>query len=251
MKLGKNLHKILNRPASCIAEGFRYGCKQMLSYIIKWTIIIIIATVVFVIVYKIATGLPFQTLLASRTELTMQPATAAAPIAAVRRPMTTFNRQQQNPISIDEISYRIGTSGTAVLKDFSGPAAQQQSQNKLNPISIIEDEFAFGQQQINRQFDQAKHELDIRTYAKPEEYLNAISELRQQSSQAGLQLRQKAEAKLLRMQQIMTLVDEKTMPSEVGQKAMWRIAGLDEEAIDAMFPETKSRNLMQEHADKH
>jgi hypothetical protein len=121
-------------------------------------------------------------------------------------------------------------------------------QGQSNPISKIEDEVAFGQQQINRQFDQAKHELDVRTYTKPEEYIQAINDLKQQVAHAGLQLRQKAEAKLFSMQQIMKLVDEKIMPSQSGQKAMWRIAGLDEDQINDMLPETKPRNLMQEHA---
>lgn len=45
------------RSAIChyIAEAFRYGGKQMLCDIIKWTIIIIIAAVVFGIAYRIAT----------------------------------------------------------------------------------------------------------------------------------------------------------------------------------------------------
>ena len=41
-----------------IAEPFRYGGKQMLCDIIKWTIIIIIAAVVFGITYRIATNGP-------------------------------------------------------------------------------------------------------------------------------------------------------------------------------------------------
>ena len=45
----------LRKLVSFIAEGFRYEGKQMLSDILKWTIIIIIAVVVFVIAYKVAT----------------------------------------------------------------------------------------------------------------------------------------------------------------------------------------------------
>ena len=45
----------LRKLVSYIAEGFRYGGKQMFSDILKWTIIIVIAAVVFVIAYKVAT----------------------------------------------------------------------------------------------------------------------------------------------------------------------------------------------------
>lgn len=43
------------KVTSYIADCFRYSGKQMLSDIIKWTIIIIIAAIVFTISYKIAT----------------------------------------------------------------------------------------------------------------------------------------------------------------------------------------------------
>ncbi|OHB62489.1 MAG: hypothetical protein A2167_03410 [Planctomycetes bacterium RBG_13_46_10] len=204
-----------SKVISYIADCFRYSGKQMLSDIIKWTIIIIITTVVFVTVYKIGTGLPFQPLPSSGTELIIKAARTVPTADTAERPTTTFNRQQQNP------------------------------------ISMIEDEVAFGQEQINRQFDLAKYELDQRTYKDPKEYIQAINELRQQTAKAGLQLRQKSEAKLLRMQQIMKLVEEGKMPKQAGQRALWRIAGMDEEVIDVMFPKNKPRNLMQEHADEH
>ncbi len=50
-----NLRNPFKRLASYIAESFRYGGKQMLSDIIKWTIIIIIAAIVFGIAYRIVT----------------------------------------------------------------------------------------------------------------------------------------------------------------------------------------------------
>jgi len=56
-----NLHNRFNRVLSYIAEAFRYGGKQMLCDIIKWTIIIIIAAIVFGITYRIATkDLPYR-----------------------------------------------------------------------------------------------------------------------------------------------------------------------------------------------
>jgi len=50
------LSDVFHSTRSYIAEAFRYGGKQMLCDIIKWTIIIIIAAVVFGITYRIATN---------------------------------------------------------------------------------------------------------------------------------------------------------------------------------------------------
>lgn len=50
-----NLRNRFNRLRSYIAEAFRYGGKQMLCDIMKWTIIIIIAAIVFGIAYRIVT----------------------------------------------------------------------------------------------------------------------------------------------------------------------------------------------------
>lgn len=50
-----NLCNRFNRLPPYIAETFRYGGKQMLCVIIKWTIIIIIAAIVFGITYRIVT----------------------------------------------------------------------------------------------------------------------------------------------------------------------------------------------------
>ena len=44
----------LRKPKCYIADALRLGGKQMLCDIIKWTIIIIIAAIVFVVAYKIA-----------------------------------------------------------------------------------------------------------------------------------------------------------------------------------------------------
>lgn len=48
------MNKIIRKSKSYIAESLHLGGKQMLCDIIKWTIIIIIAAVVFTIAYKIA-----------------------------------------------------------------------------------------------------------------------------------------------------------------------------------------------------
>jgi hypothetical protein len=151
------------------------------------------------------------------------------------------------PATQQEIPF--GQSGSIVINNSTmGLPQQPQQQNKLRPTEIIEDEVAQGQKQINQQFDQAKHELDVQTYKNPEDYLNAINDLRGKAAQAGLQLRQKAEAKLYSLNQVIRLVKEGTMPKEAGQRAAWRISGLSDEQVDAMMPESKPRNLIQEHA---
>jgi hypothetical protein len=49
------LHNRFNRLRSYIVEALRYGGKKMLCDIMKWTIIIIIAAIVFGITYRIVT----------------------------------------------------------------------------------------------------------------------------------------------------------------------------------------------------
>lgn len=150
------------------------------------------------------------------------------------------------PAKQQEIPFGQGGSMTFNPQQFIGPAPKQQ--NKTMPSAIIENEIAMGQRQINEQFDQAKFQLDQQVYKNPEDYINAINELKGKAAQAGLQLRQKAEAKMYSLNQVIQLVKEGSMPQEAGQRAAWRIAGLSDEQVDAMLPETKPRNLIQEHA---
>jgi hypothetical protein len=151
------------------------------------------------------------------------------------------------PATQQEIPFGQSGSMTYNPKQFEGPVIQQPQQKRFDPVSIVEGEIALGQRQINQQFDQAKHELDVQTYKNPEDYLNAINELRGKAGQAGLKLRQKGEAKLYSMKQMAQLVKEGNMPKEAGQRAIARIAGLSDEQVDAMLPESKPRNLIQEH----
>jgi hypothetical protein len=58
--------QFLNKSRSYIAEALRFGSKQMLCDIIKWAVIIIIAAIVFLIVYHILYG-PDPSIDASRS----------------------------------------------------------------------------------------------------------------------------------------------------------------------------------------
>lgn len=149
------------------------------------------------------------------------------------------------PATQQEIPF--GQSGSMTLANPQQQSPPQQ-RNTTTATSIIEGEIELGQRQINLQFDQAKYELDQQVYKNPEDYINAINELKGKAAQAGLQLRQKAEAKLYSLNQVLQLVKEGSMPKEAGQRAAYRIAGLSNDQVDAMFPEEKPRNLISEHA---
>ena len=117
-------------------------------------------------------------------------------------------------------------------------AEVQQSQQTTDPISIIESDIHQELKQLSDYFDSAKYDLDQQNL-KPQEYLAKIDQLRQQVKEAEFTIHQKAQARIDNMGQIIQLMKEGTLSKEAGQRELWRVAGLDDETINAMLPRTK------------
>jgi len=155
-------------------------------------------------------GLPFQNLPAAKSTGWSQ----AGPLQkSMKRPtIVPSTRPQQGPVLVQQ-----------------GPS---------DPMSIVEDETRQGLKQLHDYFDTMKYDLDQQNL-KPQEYLAKIDQLRQQVKEAEFTIHQKAQARIDNMGQIIQLMKEGTLSKEAGQRALWRVVGLDDENINAMLPKTK------------
>ena len=136
----------------------------------------------------------------------------------------------QNPIN----SQQGGLSGPVGIRPKPGPQM------------IAQQQFKQARRLLYEQFDELRSQL-IREGLPIEEHLQAEGQLRDQLTKQDFELRQQIESVTGSMKVIENLVKEGSLPEAAGQRALWRTAGLDNEAIDAMLPETKPTNWMKEH----
>ena len=139
------------------------------------------------------------------------------------------------------------------FKDFqqdNNPRPQQSQQPQQNgppdPMSIVTNETHNSIRQLADYFDKMRYELDQENL-KPQEYLAKIDALRQNVKQAEFTIHEKAQARVDNMTQLTKLMQEGLLPKEAGQRALWRVAGLDDETINAMLPQTKPVDWVQVH----
>jgi hypothetical protein len=120
-------------------------------------------------------------------------------------------------------------------------------QPKTSPIDVISNQYSQGRRQVIQWFDTMRAELD-QQQLPVEEYIQAIDQLREQARQQELKLKQQVDAAAQSVDTILSLVEEGSLPQQAGQRALWRIAGLDNDMIDSMFPETKPTDWFKEHS---
>jgi len=110
--------------------------------------------------------------------------------------------------------------------------------HRITPMDVLEDDIAAGKRQIVQWFEGMRVQLDQKQLPT-QEYLQAIDQLRAEAQLKELKLMQQTEAKAQSMNTIISLMEEGALSPLAGKRALWRIAGLDDEVIDAMLPETK------------
>jgi len=109
---------------------------------------------------------------------------------------------------------------------------------QLDPFEIVDNNFQAAQRSLFNYFDQARHDLDQQDL-DPKEYLRQVDALHENIRKAEFTLKQQAEAKVESMGQIIRLMEEKRLDINTGQRALFRLAGVDQEVIDSMFPQPK------------
>jgi prepilin-type N-terminal cleavage/methylation domain-containing protein len=143
----------------------------------------------------------------------------------------------------------VGSQNVILGSDgFIGPRIQQpniapagatsQPQPQLDPFKIVENNFQVAQRSLFNYFDQARYDLDQQTL-DPKQYLQQVDALHENTRRAEFALRQKADGQIESMGQIVKLMKEKRLDVNTGQRALYRLAGVDEEVIDSMFPQPK------------
>ena len=134
------------------------------------------------------------------------------------------------------------------FETFGISPQSQQPQGRLDPFTMVDRQFQTDQRNLFNYFDQARYALDQQDL-DPKEYLQQLDALHDNIRRAEFSLKSKAEAQIESMGQIVRLMQEKRLDVKSGQRAAFRLAGLDEQTLDAMFPpEPKPVDPMALHA---
>lgn len=135
-------------------------------------------------------------------------------------------------------------TGGTMPQQFTGGAVSQQ----LDPFAIVDQQFQSAQKQLFNYFDQARYALDQQNL-DPKQYLREVDNLHDNIRREEFALKTKAEAQVESMGQIVKLMQQKRLDPKIGQRALYKLAGVSDEVADSMFPdEPKPVDPMALHA---
>jgi len=144
--------------------------------------------------------------------------------------------------------YESESTGATITNETVGQEIQETGwqRPKLSPKTIIKNQLATQRRQMYEEWDEMRHQL-LQMDMEHEKFVEADEQLKNNFRMKDLQLTHETQALNKSIDVVGKLIEEGSLPESMGQRALWRVAGLDNQQIDEMLPETKPTNWMKEH----